>query len=407
MNRLQIGIDPAAHECVAVVVDDLGEVHGRSIHFAPDRPGVTRLLQRVHALAPGVPCHFFVESSAYLWYSTAGLLHEAQEPVHLLTPFYTKAQRRCSSPRAKGDAADAEALARVVFSRGEKAMHPADIPEGPRLNLRLLGRQRATLQQEATAIKLRLLAWLGLTSPGLTQLLGNGFDEFKRQYICRYPVIGKLLTTRRQSLEGFARKHAEGTVSEQEIDELYALAQRAYSPRDLDDKLVAMQFELELQRLALLEKQIQRLDKQIAKLLPQLDPQGLAQSLPGFGPLVSAIMVAEAGTDLSRFPTQRQFCSWTGMVGRASGTGGKHLDGLPLTKAGRGIVKWALYMAANAAIHKDPQLRALYDRLRAKQKHHNAALCAVAHQLARIYWAVMSRQTPFVIGPLPTVEQEV
>lgn len=399
MNRLQVGVDPAAKECVAVVVDDLGNTHGRSIRFSPDHPGVTRLLAQVHALAPGVPCHFFVESSAYLWYATACLLRDAGASVHLVTPFYTKAQRRCSSPRAKGDAADAEALARVVFSRGERVMHPADIPEGARLNLRLLARQRASLQQDATGIKMRLLAWLGLTSPGLTQLLGNDFDDFKRQYITRYPVIGKLLKRQKECLERFIDKHAQGALAAADVDELYALAQRAYSPRDLDDKLVAMQFQLELQRLALTEKQVKLLDREIAQLLPQLDPQGLADSLPGFGPVVSAIMVAEAGTDLSRFPTQKQFCSWTGMVGRASGSAGKHVNGLPLTKAGRAIVKWALYMAANAAIKTDPELRQLYDRLKAKGKHHNAALCAVAHQLARIYWAVMTRQTPFTKTP--------
>ena len=67
-----------------------------------------------------------------------------------------------------------------------------------------------------------------------------------------------------------------------------------------------------------------------------------------------------------------------------------------MTKAGRSIVKWALHMAANVAIHHDPEMGALYDRLKAKGRHHNAAMTAVAHKLARCYWAVMHEQRPYV-----------
>ena len=115
--------------------------------------------------------------------------------------------------------------------------------------------------------------------------------------------------------------------------------------------------------------------------------------------IVAAILVAEAGCDVSRFPSAKHFASWTGVVGRASGTAGQQVEGLPITKAGRGIVKWALYMAARSAVNHDPEMHALYDRLRAKEKHHNVALLAVAHQLARVYWAVMTERRPYQKRP--------
>ena len=141
------------------------------------------------------------------------------------------------------------------------------------------------------------------------------------------------------------------------------------------------------------------LEQRIAPLYKQCDPQRLARSLPGFGPVIAPIMVAETGTDLSRFPAPDRFASWTGLVGKASGSAGKQIEGLPITKAGRDIVKWALHMAANIARQHDPQLRDFYDRLPAKARSHNVAVTAVAHQLARRCWSVMTQQHPSEIRP--------
>jgi len=278
---------------------------------------------------------------------------------------------------------------------GEKALHPADIPEGPRLNLRLLCRHRHTLQGDATAIQLRVIAWLGLTQPGLTQIIGTDLSAFDRELIVRYPVAAKLLRSGEKRVRNLLQKVDEDALDDDDVQALFHIARDAYSPRDLDDKLMAQQFKLEFQRLALIEKQIKSLDRDISRLLKQCDPQGLARSIPGIGAVVAPILVAEAGTNVSRFPTAAKFAGWTGVVGRAAGSNGKQKNGLPMTKAGRSIIKWALYMAATNAIMHDAELKALYDKLRDKGKHHNTAIGAVANKLARIYWAVMTEQRPF------------
>ena len=394
-SMLHVGIDPAQSSCVAKIVDQHGKALGKAMHFAPNRSGVEGLVRRVQKRAPGAQCHYFVEASGFMWYAPAALLREQNQAVSLINPSYTKAQRKASSRYAKSDARDAEALARAPFNMGEKAYHPADIPEGPRLNLRMLCRHRHKLQQDATAIKMRLLAWLGLTSPGLTAVLGNDLSPIAREFIQRYPVIARILQLGPQRLTKFLERRTDGEFDPATVDALFELAHETYRPKDLDDRLLAQQIKMELDRLALLEKQITQLDKQVAQLMPECDPEGLARTLPGFGAVVAPIMVAEAGTDVSRFATVDRFASWTGLVARASASAGKQQEGLPMTKAGRSIVKWALHMAANAAIAHDPELRAFYDRLRAKDKHHNAALTAVAHKLARRYWAVMREQRPY------------
>jgi transposase len=396
MPRLHIGIDPAPNTCVASLVDESGQTVGKALHFTPNRSGVEGLVKRVHERVPQAQCHFFVESSGLSWYAPSALLRDQGETVSLINPSYTKAQRKVSSRHAKSDAKDAEAIARAPFSMGHKGYHPADIPEGPRLNLRMLCRHRHTLQQEATAIKLRLLAWLGLTSPGLTAVLGTDLSEMDREFVRRYPVVARIVKLGPVRVREFLQRRSQGEFDPAVVDELFALAQEAYQPKGLDDKQMAFQIGMELEHLELLEKHIAELQSRIDVLYRECDPQGLAKSLPGFGKVVAPILVAEAGTDVTRFATVERFASWTGIVGRAHGTAGRQQEGLPITKAGRSITKWALHMAANVAVQHDRDLRELYDRLRAKGKHHNTALTAVAHKLANRYWAVMRGQRPYV-----------
>ncbi len=399
MAALQIGIDPGQRRCVAQAVDASGERRGKTIHFRADRDGVAQLIERLRALAPEAERHFFVEASGSYWYGLVGWLKAAQEPVSLVSPNYTRAQRRVSAPHAKSDARDAEALARVAFQRGDRVRHPADLPEGARLNLQLLCRHRYTLQGDATRIKLRLLGWLGFTTPGLAEWLGGDFSPADRALIARYPVVARVLRRGKAQRRAFLERSAAREIDDEALDALFELARQAYRPRDLDDRLVAEQITMELQRLALNEKLVRELDRRIAPLLSHCDPQGLARSLPGFGPVVAPILVAEAGTDLSRFSTPHRFAAWTGLVARAHGTAGRQAGGLRMTKAGRSIVKAALYLAANVARQHDPELRAFYEQLRAKGKHHNVAVIAVAHRLARLYWWIMTEQRPFQTRP--------
>ena len=395
LQALQIGIDPGSRRCTGVGVDQDGFTATKPLHFAPDRPGIKRLLSRLERQCPDHQYHFLIEASGTYWHAPGALLRDSGQSVSLISPGYTKAQRKVTARHAKSDAKDAEALARCAFTMGEKAHHPADIPEGARLNLQMLCRHRKTLRDDATSIKLRIFSWLGLTTPGLVDLLGTDLSEMDRGFIRHYPVVAKIGRIGRKRLVDFLQRRSRKAVDEALVDELFELAQNAYSPRDIDEAIVAEQIDMELKRLELIEKQVRQLDRRIEPLVQACDPEQLARSIPGFGPVVAAIMVAEAGADVSRFKTAGRFASWCGVVAKAHGSSAKQADGLGITKAGRATVKCALYLAANAARQCDPNMQDLYQRLRDKGKHHNVAVNAVAHKLARVYWGIMTNQTAY------------
>jgi hypothetical protein len=67
------------------------------------------------------------------------------------------------------------------------------------------------------------------------------------------------------------------------------------------------------------------------------------------------------------------------------------IKGLRITKTGQRILKKGYCLAAETARRHDPEAACLYHRLRAKGRHHNQAICAVASNLAGRTYSVMKR----------------
>jgi hypothetical protein len=60
-----------------------------------------------------------------------------------------------------------------------------------------------------------------------------------------------------------------------------------------------------------------------------------------------------------------------------------------LTKGGQNLLKKYVYLAAEVARRKDPELAATYERAIARGKHHYSAVIIVAHKLVRRVYALL------------------
>ena len=129
----------------------------------------------------------------------------------------------------------------------------------------------------------------------------------------------------------------------------------------------------------------------------QVDPAGLARSLPGLAEVGGPALVACMG-DPARFATGKKFRGFTGLAPRASETGETDRKGQPMSKAGSSLLRTTLVRAADHARKEDPQLaRIYYQQMTERGKDHLGALCVVAASLAERAWTVMRRGTPYVI----------
>ena len=151
--------------------------------------------------------------------------------------------------------------------------------------------------------------------------------------------------------------------------------------------------------------------------LPPLDPSDKANSYSKNGPSYDArtllyhltgvdlvaisglnettvqTIIAEIGTDMSRFPTEKHFCSWLGLAPHNDISGGKVLRSRTLLTHNR--AGQAFRMAAQA-VSRSPQngFGAFYRRIRARLGP-KQAIVATAHKIARAFYHMLKHRTPF------------
>lgn len=123
-----------------------------------------------------------------------------------------------------------------------------------------------------------------------------------------------------------------------------------------------------------------------------LDPHEAAVALlcgiPGVADRSAQVILAEIGTDMSRFATAGHLASWAGMCPGNNESAHKHRPGR--TRHGSKWLRRALVESAHAAARtKDTYLAAQYHRIRGRRGPGRAAV-AVGHSILVIAWHLLS-----------------
>ena len=144
--------------------------------------------------------------------------------------------------------------------------------------------------------------------------------------------------------------------------------------------------------LARIDQADATIDTLTAQIEVLLDPHEAAVTLlvgiPGVSYRSAQVILAEIGTDMSRFPTPAHLASWAGMCPGNNESAGKHRSGR--TRHGSKWLRIALIEAAQAAGRsKDTYLSAQYARVRGRRGPGRAAV-AVGHSILVIAWHLLS-----------------
>ncbi|MCX6064764.1 MAG: IS110 family transposase [Chloroflexi bacterium] len=119
----------------------------------------------------------------------------------------------------------------------------------------------------------------------------------------------------------------------------------------------------------------------------------LLDTIPGVGREMVEIIVAEIGTDMSRFPTADYLAAWAGVAPGNNESAGKRRSGK--TRKGNKALGVALNQAAHATAHtKKTYLSAQYRRLVGRRGAKRAAV-AVAHSILVIAYHLIKRNEPY------------
>jgi transposase len=179
-------------------------------------------------------------------------------------------------------------------------------------------------------------------------------------------------------------------------------AKRHELQRALEGRLVAQHRTVLKHLLAhidFLEQSIAELEAEIERALsPFGQAVALAETLPGIAETAATAIIAEVGTDMSRFPSDRHSASWAGVCPGNKQSGGKRLSGR--TTKGNPYLRSVLAEVAWAMSHtKDTYLSAQFHRI-ARRRGEQKAVMAVAHSVLVILYHMLREGRPYTdLGP--------
>jgi transposase len=307
-----------------------------------------------------------MEATGVYWKPVHWILEDAIEEVWVIN-----ARHMRNVPGRKTDVADAQWGAQLIE---HGLVRPSFIPPRPTREQRDLTRYRKSVIEERGRETQRLHKVLEDAGVKLSSVASSVLTKSGRE------MIDALIAGQRdpQVLAEMAKGRMRSKIPELQdalagrFNEHHALLCRAM--------------------LARIDQADATIDELTARIEELLDPHEAAVSLlvgiPGVSYRTAQVILAEIGTDMSRFPTAGHLASWAGMCPGNNESAGKHRSGR--TRHGSKWLRIALVEAGQAAGRsKNTYLAAHYHRIRGRRGPGRAAV-AVGHSILVIAWHLLS-----------------
>jgi hypothetical protein len=125
-------------------------------------------------------------------------------------------------------------------------------------------------------------------------------------------------------------------------------------------------------------------------------------AIEGIDESTALVLLSEVGTDMSRWPSVKHFCSWLGLSPNHRISGGQVLSRRTKPCASRAAL--ALRLAASALHRSQSALGAFLRRLKSRVGAPKA-ITATAHKLARLVYTLLKHGTAYVAQGVEEYEQ--
>ncbi len=322
------------------------------------------------------------------WLASAGCTHLAMEstgvywkPIYnllegLFELLVVNAQHIKMLPGRKTDVRDAEWIADLLQ---HGLLHASFIPSSNQRELRDLTRHRSTLVSERARIVNRLQKVLEDTNIKLASVASDITGVSARK------MLQALIDGERDAAALAAM--AKGRMRSKQV-----LLEQALNGRMREHH--AFLIAEHLNHIDYLDESITRFTTEInQRLMNEMQEIELLDTIPGVSARTAEILLAEIGTDMTRFPSAKHLSSWAGMCPGNNESAGKRKTGK--TRKGSKWLRQVLTEAAHgAAATKNTYLGALYRRL-APRRGTRKALVAVGHAILVIVYHVLKRGEPY------------
>jgi transposase len=311
-----------------------------------------------------------MESTGSYWRPVFNLL-EGQCEVLVVNAYHVKAV-----PGRKTDVKDAEWLADLLR---HGLLRASFIPAPAQRHLRDLTRYRIHLVDERARLTNRLQAVLEDANIKLasvvTDVRGLSAREILQRLLGGETDARALAELARGKLRAKRDALAQAVIGRLEAHHIFLLREQ-------------------LAHLEYLDAAIARLDAELAeRLAAEREAIALLETIPGVAQRTAEVLVAEIGTDRSRFPSAEHLASWAGMCPGNAESGGRRLSGR--TRRGNAWLRRTLAEVANVVSRtKGTYLAAQFRRIAARRGK-GRAVVAVGHSVLVAIYHMLTTHEPY------------
>lgn len=150
-----------------------------------------------------------------------------------------------------------------------------------------------------------------------------------------------------------------------------------------------------------LQERIKRIENKLKAYAEQQGDCKRLMSIPGIGIINATALYSSIG-DASQFATARDLAVWMGLTPKQHASGTKSSMG-SITKRGNRYLRKQLIHGARAYAYRAKGKNGLFDQwihqLTARVGKHKAYV-AIAHKLARVIWAVLTKKESWQVQPI-------
>jgi transposase len=382
-----VGVDTGKESHWARVTDYRGVDLMKPVKVTNDIKGFDGLMSRIEKVRTARGCDQVIigtEPSGHYWRAFGWYLklHPSQPMLVGVNPFHTKqAKELDDNSQTRSDKKDALVIAHLIR---DGRFFDTYLPKDVYAELRVFNTERQRIMKQISRASNTIIALMDEFFPEYRTVFKNVTCPTSCEILRIVPFPTDVLSMGREDLIALIRQASGGTEGQKLADELVLVATNSVGV--LEGK-TAVRFRLKqlLEELTFHQKQKAAVEEQLNAELKKLGLGEILQSMPGIGPIIAAAFLGEVG-DVDRFDTWKQLRKLAGL-NLTENSSGKRKGKTTISKRGRPYLRHMLYMAGEACILHNEELRQLYYYFRRRSINplkYNQAVVAVGLKAMRV-----------------------
>ena len=384
-----IGIDIGKNKHEATLIDEKGNIIGKSIKFENSTAGFNKLISSINNYnISNDKFVFSMEATGHYWLALFSKLVESDYNVQVINPIQTDACRKFYIRETKNDSKDSFLIAQVTRFNGYSK---TTLPDEVMISLKELTRFRTFLVDDISDYKRKATVVLDKIFPEYTQIFSDTFGKTSKEILTKYPLPKDILNEDLESLAKVLSTSSKGRLGYSKAEQLQNLAKESFCIKFATEAFV-MEIKSILSTIEHLQNQVSKLDEKIAVLLRSLGTT--IETIPGIGPVLGAIIVSEIG-DINRFSHASKLVAYAGIDPTVKQSGEFNATKNRMSKRGTPYLRRALWTASIVAAFNDPNLHEYYLKKKNEGKHHGTIIGAIARKLIYRIFIVLKDNIPY------------